>query len=142
MFNTLEDAPSQRLDGGHIYGKGMWAASLRYHKEQFHVVFVCNDTRKSCHFTVQYAQGPWVRHEMQGFYYDCSLLFDDDGRVYIAHGNKQIRITDMKGDLSGPKEDGLDRLVLVDTGDVKVGFEGTHFYKKNGGYYMIIRAAN
>ena len=79
---------------------------------------------------------------MQGFYYDCSLLFDDDGRVYIAHGNKQIRITDMKGDLSGPKEDGLDRLVLVDTGDVKVGFEGTHFYKKNGGYYMIIRAAN
>ena len=137
VYNALGDTPSQRLDAGHIYGKGMWASTLRYHAGQYHVIFACNDTKKSHHFTAESAYGPWTRHEMKGMYYDCSLLFDDDGHVYIAHGHKEIRITEMEEDLSGPKAGGIDRIALVDTGNVRLGFEGTHFYKIDGRYCLF-----
>ncbi len=137
VFDALGDTLAQRLEGGHIYGKGMWAATLRHYNGLFHLMFTGNDAHKSYHFTAVHAQGPWLRHEIQGFYYDCSLLFDDDGRVYIAHGNKEIHITELNGDISGTKDGGLDRIALVDTGNVRVGFEGAHFYKINGKYYLF-----
>ena len=137
VFDSLGDSQAQRLNGGDIYGKGMWAASLRHHNGLFHLMFACNDTHKSYRFTSEKAHGPWTRHEIQGFYHDCSLLFDDDGRVYIAHGYKEIRITELESDLSGPKEGGLQRVAITDTGDVRVCFEGTHFYKIDGKYYLF-----
>jgi len=45
--------------------------------------------------------------------YDASLLFDED-KVYIAFGNRQIRILELNEDLSGPKEGGLDRIAVSD----------------------------
>lgn len=36
VYETLEDIPGHRLEGGaHIYGQGMWAPSLRYHEGFF-----------------------------------------------------------------------------------------------------------
>ena len=137
VFDTLGDSPAQRLDGGNCYGKGMWAATLRYHNGEYHVVFTCNDTHRSCHYTANAPQGPWLRHEMRGFFYDPSLLFDSDGRVYIAHGNHEIYITEMDADLSGPKENGFHRLVLSDAPTMRVGFEGTHFYRIGGRYTLF-----
>lgn len=38
IYDVLDGTPGQKLDGEkHIYGKGMWAASLRYHKGKFYV---------------------------------------------------------------------------------------------------------
>ena len=137
MYEKLGITPAQRLEGGNIYGQGMWAASLRYHQGVFHAVFTCNDTHQSYHYSAEHVQGPWQRHTMQGFYYDPSMLFDEDDRVYMAHGNKDIYITEMEKDLSGPKEGGFRRLVLSDTGNVRLGYEGTHFYKIGGRYYLF-----
>jgi beta-xylosidase len=137
VFDTLGDSLKRRLDGGHIYGKGMWAATFRYHNGLFHLMFTSNDAHKSYHYTARDVQGPWVRHEIRGLYYDCSLLFDEDGRVFIAHGNREIRITELDVDLGGPKDGGLDRIALTDTGNVRLGFEGTHFHKINGRYYLF-----
>ncbi len=137
VFETLGDSPAQRLEGGNCYGQGMWAGTLRRHKDEFHVVFTCNDTKKSCHYTAKAPQGPWQRHEMQGFYYDPSLLFDHDGRVYIAHGNHEVYITELNGDLSGPRENGLHRMVLTDSDTMRVGYEGSHFYRIGGRYYLF-----
>ena len=71
------------------------------------------------------------------FYHDCSLLFDDDDRVYLASGNKNIRLVELKKDMSGPKEGGIDRIVVSDEGNPNLGYEGTHFYKINGKYYLF-----
>ena len=137
VFEKLGITPAQRLENGHIYGQGMWAATLRHHQGVFHVVFSCNDTRQSYHYTAERVEGPWQRQTMQGFYYDPSVLFDEDGRVYMAHGNKNIHITEMEKDLSGSKKGGFHRLALSDTGNVRLGYEGTHFYKIGGRYYLF-----
>ncbi len=53
------------------------------------------------------------------------------------YGNRQIYITELEPDLSGPLKGGLDRMVLEDSDNYKLGFEGTHLYKINGKYYAF-----
>ncbi len=138
VYDRLDSTPGQRLAGEKaVYGQGMWAASLRYHAGTFYVCFVANDTHKTYLYTAQNIEGPWEKHVMKGFYHDCSLLFDDDGRVYIAYGNKDIRITELADDLSGPRPGGLDRIAVSERGNAYLSYEGTHFYKINGKYYLF-----
>ncbi|MDE7354495.1 MAG: glycosyl hydrolase 115 family protein [Acetatifactor sp.] len=138
VYDRLDGTPGQRLAGEkNIYGKGMWAASLRFHKGVFYICFVANDTGKTYLYKAEDIRGPWEKHHIEGFYHDCSLLFDDDDRVYIAYGNKNIYITELKPDLSGPLEGGLHRLAVSDAGHPGLGYEGTHFYKINGSYYLF-----
>ncbi len=139
VYERLDSTPGQMLTGeANIYGKGMWAASLRFHKGIFYVCFVANDTRKTYLFTSKAVEGPWEKHYIEGFYHDNSILFDDDGSVYIAYGNKDIFITQLKPDLSGPLEGGLHRLAVSDVGHPGLGYEGAHFYKINGKYYLFL----
>lgn len=138
VYDKLDSTPAQKLEGGeHIYGKGMWAASLRYHKGKFYVAFVANDTHKTYLFTSDKIDGLWEKHTIEGFYHDCSLLFDDDGKVYIAYGNRDVYITELNEELTAPKEGGLHRLAVADDRKALLGYEGTHFYKINGKYYLF-----
>ena len=138
VYDRLDSTPGQRLlENQSIYGKGMWAASLRYHKGIYYVCFVANDTGKTYLYQSPDIHGPWKKQTIEGFYHDCSLLFDDDDRVYIASGNKDIRLVELKSDLSGPKTGGIDRIVVSDEGNPNLGYEGTHFYKVNGKYYLF-----
>jgi beta-xylosidase len=138
VYDALDDTANQKLEGEkHIYGKGMWAASLRYHKGKFYVCFVANDTHKTYLFTASNIEGPWARHNIEGFYHDCSLLFDDDERVYIIYGNTEIHLTELKDDLSGPKPGGLNRIIVRETEPYNLGYEGSHLYKINGKYYAF-----
>ena len=57
--------------------------------------------------------------------------------MFVAYGNKNIYITELKPDLSGPLEGGLHRLAVSDAGHPGLGYEGTHFYKINGNYYLF-----
>lgn len=139
LYDILEDTPAQRMeDCMNIYGAGMWAPSLRYHNGMFYVLFVANDTHKTYLFTSRQIEGPWQKREISGFYHDASLLFDDDDRVYIVYGNTKIYITELKTDLSGPKRGGLHRMIIQDIGDVSLGYEGSHFYKIGGYYYVFL----
>ncbi|MFU0826317.1 MAG: Beta-xylosidase [Lachnoclostridium sp.] len=138
VYDVLDSTPAQKLEGEqNIYGKGMWAACLRYHKGTFYICFVANDTKKTYLYSAPSIEGPWKKDYIQGFYHDCSILFDDDDRVYIASGNKYIRLQELKADLSGPKEGGIDRIIAKDEGHPGLGYEGTHFYKINGKYYLF-----
>lgn len=138
VYDRLDKTAGQTLEGGeNIYGKGMWAASLRFHKGVFYVCFAANDTGKTYLFTSRAIRGPWEKRCIEGFYHDSSLLFDEDGRIYIAYGNRNIYITELKPDLSGPLEGGLHRLAVRDETDTCLGYEGTHFYKLNGKYYLF-----
>lgn len=137
LYDVLEGTAGARLeDGQSIYGKGMWAPSLRYYEGTFYVCFVANDTQKTYLFYTDDVEGVWERKEIEGFYHDASLLFDE-GRVYIVYGNKEIYITELTQDLSRPLEGGLHRLLVKDTDNVRLGYEGAHMYKINGKYYIF-----
>ena len=138
VFDRLDSTDAQRLEGGkYIYGKGMWAATLRYHEGMFYVVFVCNDTHKTYLYRSEDITGPWAKSEIEGFYHDCSLLFDE-GRVFLVYGNTDIYLTELDGDLKGPKEGGLHRLLVSDKGNPNLGYEGSHLYKIFGRYYLFM----
>ena len=138
VYDVLDDTPGQRLENSAIYGKGMWAATLRWHKGTFYIIFVANDTHKTYLFRTEDIHGPWRRSEIEGFYHDCSLLFDDDERVYLAYGHRQIHLTELDAELTGPKAGGIDR-IIADYGEGdQLGYEGSHLYKRNGKYYLFM----
>lgn len=138
VYDRLEDTDEEALrNGKNAYGKGMWAASLRFHRGMFYLCFVANDTGKTYLFKSKSIEGPWERNCIEGFYHDASLLFDDDDRVYIAYGNTKIYLTELNKELTGPKEGGFHKLIVEETGDYNLGYEGSHLYKINGTYYIF-----
>ncbi len=146
VYDRLDSTEGQTLTGDkHIFGKGMWAASIRYHEGLFYIVFVANDTQKTYLYRASDIEGPWQKSEIEGFYHDASLLFDDDrndpngaGRVFIVYGNTDIYLTELNKELTGPLEGGLHRLIVSDKGNPMLGYEGSHFYKINGRYYLFL----
>ncbi len=139
VYDRLDSTPAQRMENGsNIYGQGMWAASLRYHEGLFYICFVANDTHKTYLYRSKDIRGPWEKSEIRGFYHDNSILFDDDGRVYIVYGNREIHLTELDTGLTGPREGGIDRVILKDSADAPLGFEGSHLYKIDGRYYLFM----
>ena len=139
LYDTLEHTPGESLKGEEtIYGHGMWAASLRYHKGKFYVAFIAHEWDRTFLFTAERIEGPWKKSYIEGVYHDPSLLFDDDGRVYIAYGNREIRLTELREDLTGPKEGGINRVIVRDAPGDFLGYEGSHLYKINGKYLLFL----
>ena len=138
VYDELEMTEKETLaDNKGAYGKGMWAACIRYNNDKFYISFVANDTGKTYLFTSEKIEGPWQRSEIKGFYHDMSLLFDDDGKIYCVSGNMNIYLTEMEPDLSGPKAGGINKVIIQDDPEkVILGYEGSHIYKINGKYYI------
>jgi beta-xylosidase len=123
-------SPCYNLDGGNRYGHGQWATSLKYNNGKFYLLFITLDEGGFV-CTSSNAEGPWEIKKLPRGFYDPGLFFDEDGRVYVAHGYGKINITELNADLSPKGSD-----VLVFTGDIRGGLEGTHVYKINGYYYL------
>ena len=70
--------------------------------------------------------------------YGCSILFDDDGRVYIVYGYKNIYLQEMKPDLSDFLEGGLFKKILTSDEPAYVYYNGSHIHKINGRYYISV----
>ena len=137
VFDRIDSTDGQRLIGDqHVYGKGMWAATLRYHEGQYYVVFVCNDTRKTYLYRSDKIEGPWSKSTIEGFYHDCSLLFDE-GKAYLVYGNTDVYLTELNDDMTAPRDGGLNRCIVSDKGNPNLGYEGSHIYKINGRYYVF-----
>ena len=137
VYETLELTDQECLKNGeNAYGQGMWAATLRYEKGMFYLIFVANDTGKTYLFRAPDLKGPWQKNEIEGFNHDCSLLFDE-GRAFLAYGNRQIYVTELNEEMTAPKEGGLHKLLVEDPDEVYLGYEGTHWYKINGKYYLF-----
>ena len=115
-----------------IYGQGVWAPCIRYANGQFYVFTNINGKGLQC-YTAKDVRGPWEHHNMQGNIYDLGVLFDDDGKVYAIHGYGQVKCTELKPDMSGPKEE-TERVIIPEGNGVG---EGHHIYKINGMYYLI-----
>jgi beta-xylosidase len=118
------------LDGCNRYGHGQWATSLKYHNGKFHILFITLD-EGGFYLAADKAEGPWEIKKLPRGFYDPGLFFDDDGKIYVAHGYNTISITEVDNNLVAKSED-----VLVYTGDIRRGLEGAHVYKINDYYYL------
>ena len=144
VYDVLGDDEKQTLSSGqNEYGKGSWASSLRYNNGKYYVTFSSSTTGRTYIFqTTDIEHGPWTKSEL-GFYHDMSLLFDDDGRVYLVHGSGDIRITELNADATAVKPGGLDQVIIPNASlaagsNVGLAAEGTHIQKINGKYYVFL----
>lgn len=128
----LDLGPEFRLEGGEIYGQGIWAPCFRYHDGTFHI-FTNVNRHKTQHFTATNPAGPWTHKELGSSLHDLSVLFDDDGKVYVVWGYNGLQFAEMKSDLSDIKPETQRTLIEKGSG---MG-EGAHFYKIDGRYYII-----
>lgn len=140
LYDELDGSEAERLEGGKTnYGKGMWAPSLRYHNGKFYIAFVSHGREDTHLFVADDICGPWEHRHIGEYFHDCSLLFDDDGKVYIASGNMNIRVVELNDDLTNPRPGGVDKVIIRDNPDkVGLGYEGSHFYKINGKYVLTL----
>ena len=123
-------SPCYNLDGCNRYAHGQWATSLKYNNGTFYLLFITLDEGGFICSSAK-PEGPWEIRKLPKGFYDPGLFFDEDGRIYVAHGYSTIRITELDRNFApiGPDS-------LVYTGDIRPGLEGTHVYRINGLYYL------
>lgn len=139
VYDTFEDnAAHNLLNEKGIYGKGSWAASLRYHEGIFYVCFNCNDMGRSYIYqTKDIEKGEWNRSVMEKSFHDPSLIFEED-RVFVIYGNGDIHITELTKDATAVKPGGIDQLMFVtEKENIGLRCEGCHAYKINSQYYLL-----
>lgn len=138
IFDSLDNTPQERLEREFSnYAGGMWAPCFRYHDGVFHVIFVSHFTQTTYHFYTDDINGKWEKNIIKGYYHDCSLLFDDDGRNYLVYGNTKFHLVELNKELTAPIE-GTDKVIISEPEGYKgLGHEGAHFYKINGKYYIF-----
>ncbi len=131
-MKELDLGPAFRLQGGEIYGQGIWAPCFREHNGTFYI-FANVNGRKTQVFRATNPAGPWTQSELGSSLHDLSVLFDDDGRIYVVWGYDDILFAELKPDLSDiiPET----RRVLIPAGS-GMG-EGSHFYRICGRYYIF-----
>ncbi len=97
-----------------------------------------------CVCEAEKAEGPWTRTVFPDYLYDPGLFFDDDGRVYVAHGQGTIYLTELNADARSVKSKAVEiwRGGFKDSHTLGGGFsmEGSHMYKINGMYYITCPA--
>jgi beta-xylosidase len=131
-LDRLDLGPEFRLeDGKEIYGKGIWAPSFRYHRGTFHIFSNVNG-QTTQHFTATDPRGPWTRTPMKRSLHDLSVLFDDDGRVWVVWGYQDMHLAQLDSTLTDVVP-GTERVLFAK--DAGMG-EGAHFYKIGGKYYI------
>ncbi|RUT36514.1 hypothetical protein EJP77_05965 [Paenibacillus zeisoli] len=144
VYDRLAETDKQTLSNGqNIYGQGSWASSIRFHNGKYYVVFASNDIGKTYIFqTTDIEKGPWEKYELAGgVYHDMSLLFDDDGRVYLVYGGGAIKVIELTSDATAIKAGGMNKTIIQNAsapgGSGGLGAEGSHIHKINGKYYIF-----
>lgn len=147
--------PKFDLQGGSMYLNGSWANTIRYNNGLFYVGFCTpagwgspNDKGQFSICTAKDVKGPWKRTIFPEYLYDPGLFFDDDGKVYVIHGQHQLFVTELNKDalsVKGEKKQIWDKSIPVPEGstahkDWIFGMEGSHMTKVNGYYYLTCPA--
>lgn len=147
-YDTLNKAgvDAMNLDNGKsTYGRGSWASSIRYHKGTYYVSTFAQTTGKTYIYTTKdIEKGPWKATEFKPMMHDHSLIFDDDGKIYMLYGGGKLRLVELKDDLSGIKE-GTDHVVIENATlpttpeGTRGGLpaEGSQVFKVNGKWYLF-----
>lgn len=144
-YDTLVGNDEMNLvNGKSTYGRGSWASSIRYHKGTYYVsTFAATSGKTHVYTTKNIEKGPWKATSFRPSLHDHSLFFDDDGKVYMLYGNKKLTLVELKDDLSGIKQGGVNQEVIENSsqpsqsvGNSGLG-EGSQLFKVNGKYYLF-----
>ncbi|WP_245583760.1 discoidin domain-containing protein [Paenibacillus terrigena] len=132
-------------NGLQAYDEGVWGASLRYNKNngKFYYLFSVNrDTAYMC--IADNIKGPWTKYKLSDELYDAGLLFDDNGKIYVTHGQSEIWLSELEivneetGEVAivSKKEQGASRngKMIYNYGGYA---EGLHPYKIDDYYYIL-----
>ena len=113
-YDTLVSNDEMNLvNGKSTYGRGSWASSLRYHNGTYYVsTFAATSGKTHIYTTTDIEKGTWKEISFSPSLHDHSLFFDDDGKVYMIYGNKKLILVELKADLSGIKEGGLNQVII------------------------------
>jgi len=130
--SSLDLGPEYRLEGGEVYGQGLWAPTFRYHDGTYYIFSNVN-RQKTQKFTATDPRGPWTHEEMNGSFHDLSLLFDDDGKVYMVWGYQTIQMAELNATLTDIVP-GTEQTILEEGSGLG---EGIHFYKFDDQYFLI-----
>lgn len=131
-LDRLDLGPEFRLgNGGSIYGQGIWAPCFRFHNGTFFIFSNVNG-RKTQLFTAKNPAGPWTHAEMKGSFHDLSVLFDDDGKIYVVWGYGDVHLAQLTDDLINTVP-GTECIIIPKAAGMG---EGNHFYKVKGEYYL------
>lgn len=136
-LSRYEEDPRYDMKGGDMYLSGSWASTIRYHDSTFYVGFCTPGMEgKDGHFsmcTAKNIKGPWTRTIFKEYLYDPGLFFDDNGKVYVAHGQQTLYITELNSDAKSVK---VPQRKIYDNRDFPY-LEGSHLYKINNKYYLL-----
>jgi xylan 1,4-beta-xylosidase len=128
-MDRLDFGPAFRLEGGNIYGRGIWAPCIRYHKGLFYILSNVNGV--GCQvFRSNSPNGPWTRNQLPGMH-DVSVLFDDDHKTYAIYGAGRPTIVQLNQDLTEVVPNSRRQMNAQGMG------EGHHLYKINGKYFDV-----
>ncbi|HVV73933.1 MAG TPA: glycoside hydrolase 43 family protein, partial [Verrucomicrobiae bacterium] len=128
-MERLDFGPAFRLEGGNIYGRGIWAPCIRYHEGCFYIFSNVNGL--GCQvFRSKSPNGPWSRNQLPGMH-DLSVLFDDDGKTYAIYGAGRPEIVELNKDVTAILPGTRRPMNAQGMG------EGHHLYKIRGEYYDI-----
>ena len=138
IFNRLTDSPKYNMINGTVYGRGQWATSLRYHDGKFYAMFAPNDNPggNTYIYTTEDPAKGWKLLSRMRHFHDSSFLFDDDGRVYVFHDTGSI--TELRPDLKGVLQGGLDTCVIRRDAEETGLLEGSRAIKHDGKYYLLM----
>ena len=129
------------------HGNRVWAPSIRYHNGEFYIFW--GDPDQGI-FMVKSAkaEGPWSEpvlvKEIKGIIDTCPL-WDEDGKVYLAHAyagsraglKSVISVCELNADAT--KAIGPSRIIF-DGHEAHQTCEGPKLYKKDGYYYIFLPA--
>ncbi len=131
-LDRLDLGPSFRLEEGKSeYGRGIWAPCFRYHNGTFYIFSNVNGQTTQL-FRATNPKGPWTRTPMKRALHDLSVLFDDEGKVYVVWGYRGIRIAQLTEDLTDIVP-GTERELIAPSAGMG---EGLHLYKIKGKYIL------
>lgn len=131
-FERLDLGPEYRLeDGKEAYGRGIWAPSFRYHDGTFYIFSNVNGHTTQV-FRARNPRGPWQHTAMKRSFHDLSVLFDQDGKVYVVWNYRAIHFGQLNDSLTDLMP-GTERVII----DPPAGMgEGLHFYRIGDKYYI------
>lgn len=131
-MDKLDLGPAYRLeDGKNVYGRGIWAPSFCYHDGTFYIFSNVNGQTTQM-FHAKDVKGPWTRTPMKKAFHDLSVLFDDDGKVYVVWGYRDIHLAQLDDQLTDIVP-GSEQIMIP----AALGMgEGSHLYKIDGKYVL------
>jgi beta-xylosidase len=128
------------LSGDSAYNKGIYASFFNYNSKLGTWFWGgCTPGDYNTYiYTSSSPQGPWTQKTKFNFcYYDCGMLVDDDGTMYVVFltnwNQKQVYVAQLGA--NGLSE--VKRQVVWNT-DSSLGYiEGLRIYKYKGNYYIL-----